>query len=198
MKQSTGHGSKYDRKKEEAIIALLNHRNLEDAARAAGIGSATLIRWLQQKEFQAEYRKARREAFLQAIARLQQASSAAVSTLLKLMVDPATPASSRIRAASSALDHARYGIEIEDILGRLAEVEQAVESRPEPHAEVPRPSGDCDVIARLKAARERVRLEDEREAAESAKSVRDASSSTTPSLSSDVTPSRESRFEKPE
>jgi hypothetical protein len=35
-------------------------------------------------EFNAAYREARREAFGQSIARLQQASSAAVSTLVKL------------------------------------------------------------------------------------------------------------------
>ena len=49
-----GHGAKYDRKKEEAIAALLT-------------------------------------AFGQSAARLQQASGAAVTTLLKLMIDPATP-----------------------------------------------------------------------------------------------------------
>ena len=41
--QSTGHGSKFGRKKEEAIAALLTQRNVEEAARAAGIGTRTLI-----------------------------------------------------------------------------------------------------------------------------------------------------------
>ena len=50
-------------------------------------------------------RKARRAAFGQCIARLQQASGAAVSTLLKVMVDPSTPASVKVRAADSILDH---------------------------------------------------------------------------------------------
>ncbi len=42
-----GHGSKFGRKKEEAIAALLTQRNLEEAARAAGVGRQTLIRWLK-------------------------------------------------------------------------------------------------------------------------------------------------------
>jgi hypothetical protein len=42
-------------------------------------------------EFKTAYREARRAAFGQSIARLQQASSAAVSTLLKIMVDTNAP-----------------------------------------------------------------------------------------------------------
>ena len=98
-----GPGSKFTRKKEEAIAALLTQRNFEEAARAVGIGAQTMLRWLKVPEFQKAYRDARRDAFSQSIARLQQASGAAVSTLLNVMVDPATPASSRIRAADSIL-----------------------------------------------------------------------------------------------
>jgi hypothetical protein len=41
-----GHGSKFGRKKEEAIAALLTQKNIEEAARAANIGTKTLLRWL--------------------------------------------------------------------------------------------------------------------------------------------------------
>ncbi len=126
-----GNSGKFGHKKEEAIAALLTQRNVEEAARAAGIVSRTLLRWLQLPEFQAAYRQARRDAFSQSIARLQQASGAAVSTLLKVMVDPATPASSRIRAADSILDHAAKAIEIEDLEFRVLELEKAAAiSRP--------------------------------------------------------------------
>ncbi len=83
----TGHGAKFGRKKEEAIIALLTHRNVEEAAKAVDLAPKTLFRWLQIPEFDADYRKARRDSFRQSVARLQQASSAAVTTLLKLAVD---------------------------------------------------------------------------------------------------------------
>ena len=86
------------------------------------------MRWLQVPEFQAAYREARRVTFSQSIARLQQASSAAVSTLLKVMVDPNAPASSRIRAADSVLAHAVKAIEIEDIEVRVSELERAAEA----------------------------------------------------------------------
>ena len=120
-----GHGSKFGRKKEEAIAALLTQRNIEEAARTAGIGAQTLIRWLKIPEFQTAYREARRAAVSQSNARMQQASSAAVSTLLKIMVDTSAPAAARVRAADRILDRARQAIEIDDIEVRLAALEQA-------------------------------------------------------------------------
>jgi hypothetical protein len=118
----TGHGAKFGRKQEEAIAALLSHRSIDEAAQAIHIAPRTLLRWLQLAEFNAAYRRARRAAVSQSVARLQQATSAAVSTLLKVMVDPNTPASTRVRAADSVLDHSAKSIEIEDIEARVAEV----------------------------------------------------------------------------
>ena len=122
-----GHGAKFGRKKEEAIAALLSQRNIEEAARVAGIGTRTLLRWLQVPDFAAEYRRARRDAFSQSLARLQQASGAAVSTLLKVMVDSNASASSRVRAADCVLGHAAKTIELEDIEVRVSALEQAAE-----------------------------------------------------------------------
>jgi len=51
-----------------------------------------------------------------------------VSTLLKIMVDPSAPASTRVRAADSVLDHSKQAIEIEDIDVRVAALERAAES----------------------------------------------------------------------
>ena len=42
-----GHGSKFGRKKEEAIAALLTQGNVEEAAKVAGIGTNTLWRWMR-------------------------------------------------------------------------------------------------------------------------------------------------------
>jgi Arc/MetJ family transcription regulator len=109
------------------VASIRTQRNVEEAARAAGIGSQTLIRWLKVPEFQTSYREARRAAFGQSIARLQQASSAAVSTLLKVMVDPASPASTRVRATDSVLNHAAKAIEIEDIEARVTALERSMD-----------------------------------------------------------------------
>jgi hypothetical protein len=124
----TGHGEKFGRKKEDAIAALLSQRSVEDAARVVGISTKTLLRWLQMPEFQAAYRQARRAAFSQSIARLQQGTAAAATTLLKTMIDANTPASVKVRAADSVLNHSAKAIEIEDIEARVSELERAVEA----------------------------------------------------------------------
>jgi hypothetical protein len=121
----TGHGTKFARKKEEAIAALLTHRTLEEAARAVGFAPNTLLRWQKEPEFQTAYRQARRAAYGQCIARLQQASGVAVSVLLKVLADVATPASVKVRAVDSVLNHAAKAIEIEDIEARVAALERA-------------------------------------------------------------------------
>ena len=131
-----GPGAKFTRKKEEAIAALLTQRNVEEAARVTGISNQTLLRWLQIPEFDVAYRKARRDAFSQSIARLQQASSAAVATLLKVMVDEKTPASSKLRAADCILGHAAKAIELADFEARLAALERA-------KAEEKKENGSC-------------------------------------------------------
>jgi hypothetical protein len=118
-------GGKFGRKKEEAIAALLTQRNLEEAAKAAGIGANTLLRWLKVPEFQAAYRGARRTAFGQSIARLQQGTAAAATTLLKTMIDANTPASVKVRAAEAIFNHAAKAIEIEDIEARVSQLERA-------------------------------------------------------------------------
>lgn len=125
----TGHGSKFSRKKEEAIAALLTQRNVEEAARVVGISTPALYRWMKDPAFDAAYRGARRAAFGQSIARLQQGSSAAATTMLRIMVDSGAPASARLRAADYVLSHAKHGVEIEDIDLRVAALEQAAEQR---------------------------------------------------------------------
>lgn len=124
-----GHGAKFGRKKEEAIIALLTQRNTEEAARAIGVGPATLLRWLQVPEFQTAFRAAKWAAYSQSVGRLHQMSTAAVSTLGKVMVDPSTPAAVKVRAADSILNHTVKAIETENLEARLAELERAEASR---------------------------------------------------------------------
>jgi hypothetical protein len=83
------------------------------------------MRWQKEPEFQKTYREARRAAFGQAVARLQQGTSAAATTLLKTLVDPGTPASVKVRAAEAIFNHAAKAIEIEDIEVRVTELERA-------------------------------------------------------------------------
>ena len=106
-------------------MASLKRDTGPHAAHAANVAPRTLYRWQNEPEFQKALLKARRVAFSHAIARLQQGSSAAVATLLKVMVDASTAASVKVRAAECVLTHAAKAIELEDIEVRVTELERA-------------------------------------------------------------------------
>ena len=108
---------------ERAIVALLSHSTIKSAAKAIGIDDATLWRWLQDKEFHTAYMSFRRESVRQSIARLQQASSEAVSTLRTIMKDKKAPASARVVAAKSIIEYAMKAVELEDLAERVAQLE---------------------------------------------------------------------------
>ena len=130
------------------------------------------MRWLKQDDFNTEYREARRTAFLQSIARLQQVSSAAATLLMKILADPNAPAAVRVRAADHVLKHARYGMEIEDLDDRLRLLERArsdkenrddlgPNSKSGARAEIRGQSSAEKMVVRLNEARERMNQEDE-------------------------------------
>jgi transposase-like protein len=115
-------------KQEAAIVALLSNRSVDEAARSVDVAPKTLYRWLKEPAFDKAYRKARRDAFGQTIARLQQGSRAAASVLLNIVADSATPASTRVRAAEIVLDKAAKAIELEDVEVHVSELERAAEA----------------------------------------------------------------------
>jgi hypothetical protein len=117
-------------KKEKAILALLSSRNVEEAARSIDIDVRTLYRWMKEPAFDAAYRTVRRTAFSQAVARLEQMATAAVTTLGKVMLDPKTPPSTKVRAADSVLNHTIKAIDREDIEPRLAAIEATMKTDP--------------------------------------------------------------------
>jgi len=92
------------------------------------VTAKTLLRWMKEPEFDTAYRVAKRAAFGQPIARLYYLSSAGVTTLGKVMLEPGTPPATRVRAADSILNHTTKSIEIEGIEARVAELERATEA----------------------------------------------------------------------
>lgn len=121
-------GTSDNARQDRMIVALLDHLTQEKAAAALGISTVTLWRHMQKPDFAAAFRKARRQAVSLSVARLQQATGAAVATLLRIMTDREAPAASRIRAADVVLQGAFRGMEIEDIEVRVAELERAAET----------------------------------------------------------------------
>jgi hypothetical protein len=107
-----------------AVSSLLTEGSIRKAAEAAGVKERTLYHWLKQPMFADEYRDARREAVKQATARLQQASSAAVTVLCQLMVRDTVNPAVRRAAARDILDLAFRAIELEDLEARLIALEE--------------------------------------------------------------------------
>ena len=122
-----GHGEKRSRTEEAAISALLCEPNIAAAAKRAGVGQATLRRWLQDRDFSERYRAARRQVLEQATARLQRAATDAVDALQTIVSDTDAPVSSRVSAARTILNTAYRATEVEDLSERLLTIEAAME-----------------------------------------------------------------------
>lgn len=117
------------KKKEQAVLALLEHSTVRKAAQAVGVGEATLFRWLQIPEFQQAYREGKRQVVDHAISRLQQAAGEAVETLRRIMNDKTKPASPRVTAAKAVLDLAVRAVEIESLEARVQELEDTLKRK---------------------------------------------------------------------
>lgn len=125
-------GKELTRPQDVAILALLSEPSIAAAAEKAGVSERTLHRWLKEEpRFAAEYRRARREAFTQAIGLTQRSATAAVGTLLRVMHDTKATWSSRVAAATQVLKFAREAIELDDLSARIESLEiSAAEDKP--------------------------------------------------------------------
>jgi len=122
-----GHGEKLSQKQETAIAALLSAPSIKAAAIEAGIGEATLWRWLQLPDFQAAYRLARRQIVERAVSELQATCGESVETL-KRNLHCEKPAV-EIRAAHIILEQAVKGIELMDLQERVERLEAMLETQ---------------------------------------------------------------------
>jgi len=123
----TALGENLTPKQGRAIAALLSETTVAGAAEKIGISEVTLHRWLKQPAFKAAFRAARRELVEKAIALLQQGSSAASATLIRLLSSGSD--SVRLRAATAILDQANKGLELIDFEERLTALEQKAAPR---------------------------------------------------------------------
>lgn len=113
-------------KKQKALLALLTNPTKEKAAAAAGITSKTLRGYLEDPEFQAEYKRAFAGMVEDATRQAQQAIAPALSTLRKVVEDSSEGPQFRISAAHSLLEYSLKLTEQNDILSQLQELEAAV------------------------------------------------------------------------
>jgi uncharacterized protein (UPF0147 family) len=114
-------------KQEKAIVALLTEPAILKAAEVSGIPHRTLTRWLTEPAFLAAFRSARRESFKHAVGLTQKYLPHAIQTLVQIMADKAAPQSSRVSASTALMKFSRESIELDDVVERVARLEQASE-----------------------------------------------------------------------
>ena len=116
-------------KQMRAMLAMLEHPTLRDAAAAVRVGESTLYRWAQIPAFKAAYMDARREAVRQSIAHLQNATGEAVTCLRNVMNRATASDSAKVSAARAVLELALKSVEIEDLTERVKQLEALMESK---------------------------------------------------------------------
>ena len=116
-------------RQEQAIVALMSEHNVAKAAQTAKVGITTIYRWFNDASFMTAYRKARRDAFSQAIGLTQRYAALAVNTLAQVMTDPKAAAHAKVTAAATILKFGRDGIELDDLAARVETLEQSVEQQ---------------------------------------------------------------------
>lgn len=107
--------------REKALNALLESATITDAAIKCGLNEKTLRRYLDDADFQTEFRAARRVVFEQNIVRLQSLHAGAVDTLERNL-NCENP-SVEVRAAQIIIEGNRKDFETLDILERLEKIE---------------------------------------------------------------------------
>jgi len=114
--------SKIGRKQEAVIAALLTERTLADAAAKAGIGEATLQRWLRDKAFVKAFRAARRDLLESALTALQATTGEAIDALKRNL--RCGHGGTEVKAASTVLSTIFKTVEFIDGTAILDEVDE--------------------------------------------------------------------------
>ena len=136
MKRSSKESGKQSRdqlphKHERAIAALLSEDTLAAVAAHVGISVPTLWRWMQQPEFQIEYRRARSRVVERAIGAIQSATDDAVLCLRRNLT--CDQPSVQVRAAQIILEMAIKGVEVVDLQERIERLEELEAPSNAPH-----------------------------------------------------------------
>ena len=109
------------------ILALLEARNVRDAAKRAGVGERTAWRYLADPGVKVE-RAARQDAMLHGVtAGLVADMAEARAVLLEVMRDPGASDATRTRAAGIVLDCGLRLLELLSLAERVAELERRLE-----------------------------------------------------------------------
>ena len=113
-------------KQNDFLNAMLTSRTVEEATEKADITRNTAYRYLNNDEWQKEYRQKRNELTDTLTSHLLQLGTQAIETLENNMTDPdATPATKNT-TAKTILDYIYSNYDREQIVERLEEIERVI------------------------------------------------------------------------
>jgi transposase-like protein len=110
----------------QAIEAILATGDVSIAAQSVGVNRATLYRWMKQPAFVQAVHSAEADAVEDLSRMLVRLGRTAVATLAKAMNDPATPASTKVRAADATLSRLLQLRELATLEQRVAALEASL------------------------------------------------------------------------
>jgi cytochrome c-type biogenesis protein CcmH/NrfG len=114
-------GGNKARNRDLAAVALASGKRIAEAGAAAGVTERTVQNWLTDEAFAGRVRELRSRMVSAAAAKLAGAMGKAADTLEKLL-DSADEAVQR-HAAVKILELGQKAVEIEELQGRMAEIE---------------------------------------------------------------------------
>lgn len=109
-----------------ALDALLAHETQREAATAANVSERSLRRWLSQATFKAELARRGREALAMATLRLKRGALASARSLCAMAEGEVEASGARVAAARAVVELSIRAAEIEDVAGRLDELEDLI------------------------------------------------------------------------
>ena len=116
-------------KQNDFLNAMLTSRTVEEATEKADITRNTAYRYLNNDEWQKEYRQKRNELTDTLTSHLLQLGTQAIETLENNMTDPdATPATKNT-TAKTILDYIYSNYDREQIIERLEEIERVIDEQ---------------------------------------------------------------------
>ena len=109
---------------ERVIAALLVSRSDVEAAGRAGVSRSTLARLKRDTEFQESYQRAKDSQLESAIDSLRGNANTFVDTLHEIAKNKRQRGAARVRAAEVGLNALSRFVELEDLLRRVAALEE--------------------------------------------------------------------------
>ena len=109
-----------------AIKGLLEHRTIEDAARAVNISPRTLYRWLQSPVFRSALSRAESNLIDESVRMLISDMKENLTVMQKIRDDENTPKSIRLRAAQNIDASLLRWHTLQDLESRLESIERII------------------------------------------------------------------------